>query len=202
MVVRSAVFLVLLLAGSAMATEEPKYTVRSRSENFETRDYPKILVAETLVEADFEDAGNRAFRILADYIFGNNKLKRKMDMTAPVSQRASSEKIAMTAPVSQVKGQNGFLVQFTMPANYTIETLPEPIDPRVQIRELAARTVAVYEYSGSWSESRFKEKLAHFRSELKKAGITPIGEPVFARFNSPFTLWLLRRNEIWFEVSH
>ena len=184
-----------------MAIEEPKYTVRSQSENYEIRDYPKILVAETLVEAEFEDAGNMAFRILADYIFGNNKLKEKIGMTAPVSQRASSEKIAMTAPVSQVKGQKGFLVQFTMPANYTIENLPEPNDSRVQIRELPARTVAVYEYSGSWSESRYQEKLADFRRDLEKAGVRPIGEPVFARFNSPFTLWFLRRNEIWLEVS-
>ncbi len=198
---RSIFLSALLLMGSAMATEEPKYTVQSQNENHEIRRYPKVLVAETLVEAEFEEAGNKAFRILADYIFGNNKPNKKIAMTAPVSQAAASEKIAMTAPVSQVKGQGGFLVQFTMPSSYTRENLPEPNDPRVQIRELPARTVAVYGYSGTWSESRYKEKLADFRSELEKAGVKPTGEPVFARFNPPFMPWFLRRNEIWLELA-
>lgn len=190
----------IFFVGSAVAIEEPKYTVESRTDHFEIRKYPKILVAQTLVDASFDDAGNKAFRILADYIFGNNKPNKKIAMTAPVSQTAASEKIAMTAPVAQTKDKAGFLVQFTMPANYTIDTLPQPNDPRVQIRELPAHSVAVYEYSGSWSESRYQEKLADFRRELKKAGVETTGEPVFARFNSPFRLWFLRRNEIWLEL--
>lgn len=190
----------LLLVGNAMAIEEPKYSIHSRSEHFEVRKYPKVLVAETLVESEFDDAGNQAFRILADFIFGNNRLNKKIAMTAPVSQTATSEKIAMTAPVSQIKGPKGFVVQFTMPSGYTVDNLPEPNDPRVQIRELPARTVAVYEYSGSWSEARYNEKLGEFRKQLGKAGIKTIGEPVFARFNSPFRLWFLRRNEIWLEL--
>jgi effector-binding domain-containing protein len=200
MTIQLVLFNLLFLVGSAVAIEEPKYTVQSRTDHYEIRRYPKILVAQTLVDANFDDAGNKAFRILADYIFGNNKPNKKIAMTAPVSQTASSEKIAMTAPVTQVKGQTGFLVQFTMPENYTMENLPQPNDPRVQIRELPAHTVAVYEYSGSWSESRYQEKLTDFRRELEKAGVKTTGEPVFARFNSPFRLWFLRRNEIWLEV--
>jgi len=201
-VLRVSFSCLIFLVGSAMAIEEPKYTVQSQGEHYEIRRYPKTLVAETLVDAEFEQAGNKAFRILADYIFGNNKPNKKIAMTAPVAQTASSEKIAMTAPASQVRGQNGFLIQFTMPANYTLENLPEPNDHRVQIREIPSRTMAVYEYSGSWSESRYNEKLADFRRELETAGLKPIAEPVFARFNSPFTLWFLRRNEIWLEVAH
>lgn len=197
---RYMVLSALLLVGSVMATEEPKYTVQSRNENYEIRQYPKVLVAQTLVETEFDDAGNRAFRILADFIFGNNRLNKKMEMTAPATQTATSEKIAMTAPVSQVKGPKGFVVQFTMPSGYTLNNLPEPNDPRVQIRELPARTVAVYRYSGSWSEARYNEKLGEFRKELEKAGIKTLGEPVFARFNSPLRLWFLRRNEIWLEL--
>ncbi len=192
---------ILFLVGSAVAIEEPKYTVQSRTDHYEIRRYPNILVAQTLVDANFDDAGNKAFRILADYIFGNNKPNKKIAMTAPVSQTAASEKIAMTAPVTQTKKKTGFLIQFTMPANYTIENLPQPNDPSVEIRELPAHTVAVYEYSGSWSESRYLEKLADFRRELEKAGVRTSGEPIFARFNSPFRLWFLRRNEIWLEVS-
>lgn len=122
-------------------------------------------------------------------------------MTAPVSQVIASEKIEMTAPVTQSKNKSGFLVQFTMPKKYNLETLPIPNDSRVELRQVAARRIAVYRYSGSWSESRFNDKLASFRQEMKVDGLETIGDPVFTRFNSPFQLWFLRRNEIWIEVK-
>ncbi len=191
----------LILSGVAMATEEPEFTVESKNDFYETRKYGPTLVAETKIESDFNAAGNKAFSILAGYIFGDNKSKTKIAMTAPVTQQSPSEKIAMTAPVSQVKGKDGFLIQFTMPKEYTLETLPTPNDARVVIRKLPARRVAVYGYSGSWSESKYKDKLAAFQAELSKQGVQTVGEPVFARFDSPFRLWFLRRNEIWLELK-
>lgn len=184
-----------------MATEEPKYTVESKTSNYEIRKYGPIVVAETKIDADFENAGNKAFRILAGYIFGANKSKTKIAMTAPVTQEAASEKIDMTAPVTQAKGPSGFVVQFTMPEKYSLETLPTPDDPKVELRQLPARKVAVYTYSGSWSESRYAEKLLRFKLELESDKVTTIGEPTLARYNSPFQLWFLRRNEIWFEIQ-
>jgi len=182
-----------------MAIEEPKFTIETKNEVYEIRSYESILVAETRVSADFDDAGNKAFRILADFIFGNNKSKTKIDMTAPVSQQ--SEKIAMTAPVMMNKENTEYLVQFTMPEKLSKETLPLPNDERVIIREIPARRIAVYSYSGSWSEKRFNEKLEIFRTALRKDGLTSLRDPIFARFNSPFQLWFLRRNEIWIEVE-
>lgn len=190
-----------LIAGVAMAIEEPKYEVESKTDAYEVRKYGSVLVAETTVSGTFEDAGNQAFRILADYIFGNNKTKAKIAMTAPVAQQNASEKISMTAPVSQTKIADGFLVQFTMPSKYTMQTLPEPNDGRVKLREIPGHKVAVYSYSGTWSESRYQAKLELFLSELKKNGIQKKGEPVFARYNPPFMPWFLRRNEIWVEIS-
>lgn len=108
----------------------------------------------------------------------------------------------MTAPVTQLKKLNGHLVQFTMPEGFTLETLPIPNDSRVQLQKIPARKVAVYKYSGSWSESRYKSKLAEFNSELLKDNVTTVGEPIFARFNSPLQFWFLRRNEIWQEVKN
>lgn len=195
------IVLVFLLPGKVMAIEEPAYTVKSKTSDYEVRAYGPIVVAETKVESDFESAGNQAFRILAGYIFGANKSKTKIAMTAPVSQAAASEKIEMTAPVTQTKGATGFNVQFTMPKTYTLETLPIPNDARVRLRQIPARRMAVYRYSGSWSESRYKEKLATFREALKRDHVVSIGEPTLARFNSPFHLWFLRRNEIWIEVK-
>lgn len=195
------VFLLLTFTGGAMAIEEPKFTVESKSEAYEIRKYAATLVAETEIESTFGEAGNQAFGILADYIFGNNTTEAKIAMTAPVSQQASSQKIAMTAPVSQVKTNSGYLVQFTMPAEFTLESLPKPKDPRVKIVQIPERRVAVYKYSGSWSESRYNEKLSEFKAALEKDKILTVGEPIFSRFNSPYQLWFLRRNEIWWALK-
>jgi hypothetical protein len=198
---RASILLVMLSPGAVMAIEEPRYTVESKTASYEIRSYESVLIAETTIEASFDDAGNRAFRILADYIFGNNRSKTKLAMTAPVTQQTPSEKIAMTAPVSQVHTIGGFLVQFTMPVGFTQATLPEPNDSRVHLREIPAHRVAVKAYTGSWSEAHYQRKLAELRSALKRDGVRTTGEPVFARFNSPFQIWFLRRNEIWIEVA-
>lgn len=181
------VFFFIFLTGAAMAIEEPEFIVDAKTDQYEIRKYGPILLAETKVKADFEDAGNQAFRILAAYIFGANKSKIK---------------IAMTAPVSQQKGTSGFLVQFTMPKKYTLDTLPTPDDPRVVLWQQPSRKVAVYTYSGSWSESRYQKMLGNFRGVLEKDGVKTVGDPVLARYNSPFQLWFLRRNEIWLELKN
>lgn len=193
--------LILLATGNnAMAIEEPEYQVIIKNDRYEIREYKETLIAETEVEADFNDAGNEAFRILASFIFGNNVSKTEIAMTAPVTQQ-KSEKIAMTAPVTQEKKGGKFVVSFTMPSKYTFDTLPQPQDKRVQIRVLPPRKVAVFSYSGSWSEAKYNDKLAVFQNYLRADGIKTQGSPVFARFNSPWSLWFLRRNEIWQEVQ-
>lgn len=188
-----------------MAIEEPKYSVVSKTKTYEIRQYEPVIVAETKIDSEFEKAGNEAFKILAGYIFGANKSKTKIEMTAPVNQvsktKSESEKIEMTAPVNQIKSASGFVVQFTMPKQYTLETLPQPNDSRVELRQVPARKVAVLSYSGSWSEKRYNRKLAKLKNALENDNLKIQGEPVFARFNSPFQLWFLRRNEIWLELN-
>ncbi len=198
-----------------MAIEEPDYTIVSKTSDYEVRSYGPVVVAETKVNDKFENAGNQAFRILAGYIFGGNQSKTKIAMTAPVSQSnlqptseagvpstlEKSEKISMTAPVNQIKIPSGFLIWFTMPKSYTLETLPTPNDSRVELRQIAGRTVAVFSYSGSWSEERYQEKLTEFRAALQKDDVQTVGEPTLARYNSPFQIWFLRRNEIWIDIN-
>jgi effector-binding domain-containing protein len=196
-----ALLLVVISQGALMAVEEPPFKVESKNAKYEIRSYPPTLVAETRIEAGFDDAGNRGFRILADYIFGNNQARTQVSKEAFTTQQAPSEKIAMTAPVTQVQSPLGFLVQFTMPVRFTLETLPKPNDGRVQLRQIPARRVAVIKYTGSWSEDHYQKNLQALLSGLKQDGVKVVGEPLFARFNSPFQLWFLRRNEIWVEVA-
>ena len=193
----------LILTGvvPAMATEEAPYTVIKTDDIFELREYAPQVLAEIIVDGDLESAGNKAFRPLFRYISGDNKSRDKIAMTAPVSQEQKGEKISMTAPVSQQRVQGKWAVSFTMPSSYTMETLPTPDDPNIKLRQVPARRVAAVRYSGFWSEEKYllhKEKLEKW---IKDNRVTVTGEPVWARYNPPFTLWFMRRNEILIPVS-
>ena len=188
-------------AGEVMAIEESGYTVVEQVDDFELRMYEPSIVAETLVEGDFSEVGSEGFRRLAGYIFGKNRKQQDIDMTAPVSQESASEKIAMTAPVSQETVDGKWRITFTMPAEYSMETLPMPLDDRVILKLEPGRLMAAIRYSGTWSRDRYQEKEASLRSFIGEHGLKVVGEPVFARYNAPYTLWFLRRNEVLIPVE-
>jgi hypothetical protein len=184
-----------------MAYEQPRYEVTQRFPGFELRDYAPFVVAETEVEASHAEAGNEGFRRLAGYIFGKNKGARRIAMTAPVAE-ARASRIAMTAPVAEVAtGEpDHFLIQFMMPSDFTLDTLPEPLDERIHFRQVPARRVAAIRYSGTWSERRYRSHLEKLRAALSREHLEALGEPVWARYDPPFKPWFLRRNEILIEV--
>jgi hypothetical protein len=195
--------LTLITAMPAHAIDEPAYTVVQTSDVFEVRQYAPYLVAEVVVPGPVGEAGNQGFSLLGGYIFGKNKGERKLEMTAPVTQTAVAAppvKLEMTAPVTQAVTAGGFLVQFVMPKGYTLATLPEPLDERVKLREVPGNRVAVIRFSGSWSQSTYEEQLQKLRTALAAAGLATTGEPVSSRYNSPFSLPFLRRNEIWLNL--
>ena len=183
------------------AIEEPAYEVTARIGDVELRRYAPYVVAEVLVTGSAKEAGNTAFRILAGYIFGQNKGEKKFAMTAPVTQTAAPVKLAMTAPVTQTAAPGGYVVQFVLPRGVTLATAPEPIDQRIVLRQVPSMRVAVIRYSGFWSDANYDRHLAQLRETLRKAGIEWSGEPVYSRYNPPFTPWFLRRNEIWLHIS-
>jgi hypothetical protein len=184
-----------------MALEEAKYTVIMKEGNYELRQYEPHIVAETMVAGDFDKAGNEGFRRLFKYISGENQKKQSIAMTTPVSQEAGSEKIAMTAPVSQERTGGQWRIAFVMPSEYTLDTLPQPVDPKVLLKQVPARRMAAITYSGSWSKARYEEHKALLEAFIQKQKLSPLGEPVLARYNSPFTLWFLRRNEVLIPVQ-
>jgi len=114
------------------------YKVLKKDNHFEIRDYAPHILAETIVEGDLEEAGNKAFNRLFRYISGDNRSRDKVAMTAPVSQEPMGDKIKMTAPVGQKRTQGKWAVSFMMPDSYTLETLPVPEDPEVTLRQVPA----------------------------------------------------------------
>lgn len=196
--------LALALIAAPMPThaiEEPAYVVTQRLADVEVRQYVPYVVAEVLVAGSATDAGNKAFPILAGYIFGKNRGERKLAMTAPVTQTAFPVKLEMTAPVTQSAAPGGYRVQFVLPKGLTLATAPEPIDPRVTLRPVQSMRVAVIRFSGFWSDANYNKHLTELEETMRKAGIKWSGEPIYSRYNSPFTPWFLRRNEIWLQLS-
>jgi hypothetical protein len=197
-------FIVLCLYVGGCGTvgiEKSKYSVLEKQRRFELRLYEPCIVAETVVESAFADAGNIAFRRLYNYISGENRARESIAMTAPVGQEARSEKIAMTAPVGQQKAGDKWVVSFLMPSMYTMQTLPEPLDPAVTLREIPARKMASVRYSGTWSQKRYEEQRGRLEEFIESRKWKIMGEPVFARYDPPFQLPFLRRNEVLIPVE-
>lgn len=201
----------LLIGGQVMATEEPAYTLVREGSGFEVRRYAPQLLAETEVSGDFDEVGGEAFRRLADFIFGNNQAAEKIAMTAPVSQtpvapagEGGGTRIPMTAPVKQQADQSStgtYRISFVMPSRFTLETIPRPTDPRIELRQEPERLMAVLRYSGGWGESRYREHERKLLEAVRADGLTPTGAPIYARYNSPFSLPFLRRNEVMVEIK-
>ena len=197
----AVLLLLAALWGSIVSNvEQPKYRVVESESNIEVRDYAPIIVAETEVSGERREAIRKGFRIIADYIFGNNTAAKKVPMTAPVVQQGS-EKIAMTAPVTQQGDGNRWRVHFIMPSTYTMETLPKPNNSAIELKEVGAKRFAVIRFSGMAGEDSLQRHTKELNEFISARGLTPLSEPTYAFYNPPWTLPFLRRNEVMVEIS-
>lgn len=156
------------------------------------RRYPLTLLATVKGKGD-----NDAFSLLFSYISGNNSKREKVPMTTPVvSKDPSSEPIPMTAPVISEPGS----FSFVLPSGYSIETVPEPADPRVEIGVQPPRLLAVLRFRGRTNPRTVAEKYAELRGVVGSIGLIPRGDPFLMRYNPPFVPGLFRRNEVAVEV--
>ena len=200
------IFVGVLLLGAVLwgpivsNVEQPKYSVVASEKDIEIRNYAPVIVAETEVAGERDNAISGGFRTIADYIFGNNLSSQKVAMTAPVTQQAS-EKIAMTAPVTQQGNGNTWQVRFVMPASYTMDTLPKPKNPAVKLKEIEGKRFAVIRFSGMAGEDSLKRHTDELEAYLRSKKLQSLSAPTYAFYNPPWTLPVLRRNEVMIEVA-
>ena len=173
----------------SLAIDKPEYVVLQKIGELEIRQYPTLIVARTRVEADFEDAGNLAFRRLAGYIFGGNSGDQKISMTAPVTM----------AP--EPSGGGAYWISFFMPADYQLSDLPAPTDDKVEITRLPAAKLAVVAYKGGWSEGKYHRHRERLMKLLEDTQWRVRGEPIWARYNSPLRPAFMRSNEVMVAVE-
>ncbi|MFC1967470.1 heme-binding protein [Chloroflexota bacterium] len=191
-----------------MAIESPRYETVRKDNKFEIREYEEYILAEVEIDGDFGSALQKGFRVLADYIFGGNTSKARINMTVPVTEQAVvsekvvSEKIEMTAPVTSSPVEEGkkYIIAFTMPSKYTLESLPEPENKTISFRKVGEQKVASLRFSGNLNSKLATRKAKELETWLngnrysKKTGF------VFAQYNPPWIPGIFRRNEILTEV--
>ena len=197
-----------------MAIEEPHYDVIVSQAPFELRHYAPTLIAQTIVEGDMDAASNKGFRLIADFIFGNNlaagsEQAAKIAMTAPVTVEPQSSKIAMTAPVTiepqsdatSVASAKQWRIHFVMPSQYTLANIPKPNNSAVTLHEVPRKYFVVHRYSGFNTMARVQEKTDETLAWAKQQSLKVVGTPQLSRYDPPWTLPMFRRNEIMVEVT-
>jgi hypothetical protein len=188
-------------ATAALAVEEPAFRTIVHDGAYEVRDYPALVVAEVTKTGDQKTAANSGFRLLAGYIFGGNKRRASIAMTAPVAEQPAGESIPMTAPVTETGTGRRWVVQFTMPSAYTLATLPEPNDPRVHLRATPPARIAVIRFSGLAEPGEVATKTQELRSWMAGRRLRDAGPASLAQYDPPWTLWFARRNEVLIPVA-
>ena len=184
-----------------VAVEHPAFKSVVTDGAFEIRDYPALVVAEVTVPGGQKQAASRGFRLLAGYIFGANRTRQTIAMTAPVAQAPAHETIAMTAPVSQTQAAGQWVVRFTMPHRYTLETLPRPDNPQVRVQQTPPQRFAVIRFSGVASPDRVATQTTALEQWLKTRALVPTGPATLAQYDPPWTLWFMRHNEVMIPVA-
>ena len=187
-----------------MAIETPKFETLQKDGKFEIRKYQEYTIASVEIESDFKHALEEGFRILADYIFGNNRAKTNIEMTVPVTEQViTGKKIGMTAPIIAAQAGEGkkYLISFTMPSKYNIETLPEPVNNNISVITVMAHKAAALRFSGYMNEKTTANKTQEMEVWLKKNNLMTKSGFSLAQYNPPWIPGPFRKNEIIVELE-
>jgi DNA gyrase inhibitor GyrI len=184
-----------------LAVEEPAFRRTLQDGAFEIREYPELLVAEVAVNGGQKAAVSSGFRLLAGYIFGANRQRRKISMTAPVTQIPTGETVELSSPAVQIEQARRWLVRFTMPAGSSLATLPPPNDPAVHLTASPAERVAVVRFSGLAEPADVARRTQDLNLWMQKHSLHPSGSARLAQYDPPWTLWFMRRNEVMIPIG-
>lgn len=187
--------------------ESPEYQTVATHDEFEVREYRPRIVAETVVmTSSFDEARIEGFRRLAAYIHGDNIPSEHFWMTMPLTVDRSQggdkgERLPMTTPVTVARSRSGYVVRFQMPRAHDLSELPTPLDTAVQVRRIGGERVAVQRFRDRFDAARVRDHQQTLLEAIREYGIAVSGDPIFAGYDSPATLPMLRRSEIWVPVA-
>ena len=208
---KKTIFFAILFCGSILVgcamigpimsdVEKPKYQATALTNDIELRSYDPMLVASVQISGKRKTAISEGFRVLADYIFGNNTLDQNISMTAPVEQQ-TGQKIAMTAPVQQQQeASNSWIISFVMPKKFSLKTIPKPNNELITLNEVPAQKFITIRFPGANSDDNIKQNESALFNYIAQNTINVTGEPKYAFYNPPWTLPFMRRNEIMVQL--
>jgi len=173
-------------------TEQLAYKVVADFGGFELREYPRHIRVDVVTSGPFMSAGNMAFQPLVSYISGRNRSQQRMAMTAPVLQETLSPKDA---------AREVHRVSFVLPLATDPTKVPVPTDSQVTTRVIEPCTIAAVKFGGAWNEARFMQKGADLKKAVLSAGLQPLAEPYFARFDPPWKPGFMKHNEAMIDIS-
>ena len=197
---------VVLVFGAAMIgpimsnVEVPAYKILKKDQNIEIRQYPPLIIAQVKTAGSRQASISDGFRILADFIFGNNEGEKQLSMNGPITQQKGI-KIAMTAPVQQEKTDAEWATSFIMPSKFSIDTIPNPINNRIKITQIPSKRYAVITFSGRSTEKNLTKHTNELEKYMNGSSYSRVGNARYAFYNPPWTLPFLRRNEVQFELT-
>ena len=173
-----------------MAIEEPRYTVLVSDPPFEVRRYAAFTVAQTQIQGDFDAASSSGFRRIASYIFGDNLQ----------AELGAKRKISMTAPVTVTPESDGWRVHFVMPSAESVQTLPRPLNPQIQLRPVPEHETVAVRFGGFTTQASIQEQTERLRAwaQARQLKLSPTAQ--VARYDDPFTMPWNRRNEILIDL--
>jgi hypothetical protein len=171
-----------------MAIEKPEYRVIRSLNGLEVRDYQEYWIAECHLDnvSNLNEASNRVFGRLFNYISGEN---------------SASQKISMTAPVQQIPSDQGWSISFVVPKDVSLGEIPVPANSSISIRKVEAGKFAALQYSGIWNDKKFLAKSQELLEKVSESGLIPDGKVSSAVYNPPFMPPFLRRNEVLVRLS-
>lgn len=182
--------------------EEPSFKVLEEDEEVEVRDYQPTLVAKTIVAGSRTEAMQEGFNRLASFIFGANATESKIHMTNPVFEaKGLKNPLAISQEPYVGTAEQKWVIAFCIPKDLDLGDVPQPSDDRVIIAEMPRRMVAVKRFSGTSSDSNLGEAEEELRKWIKASMYEVVSEPMFAQYDPPYTVPVLRRNEIQIEIK-
>jgi hypothetical protein len=188
-----------------MATEKPDYKILKKEATIELREYTGYICASLDVTASSNNnAGNNAFSVLADYIFGNNRDTSNIKMTVPVitQQYKTSKKIPMTAPVITTQTDtNMYEVSFILPSEYTMKTVPKPVNPLIRLHQVTKHRAVAIVFSGRSGEDIIRTNTLVLNNWIKDNKLIQNGRPLLARYDPPWKPGFMRKNEVIINVK-
>jgi len=176
-----------------LGLEGPAYTVVKSFDEYEIRDYQGYTVASTVMNPIGEpykegnlSSNGAAFNALAAYLFGANTAGKAMEMTTPVTTTSLGE---MRFYLAEAEA-------------------PKPLDQgmydtgAVQIVDIPPARLAVRKFTGFVTEGEVSRQKDVLLNNLALDGIeidVPHGAVVphvIFQYNPPYTVPMIRRNEI------